>query len=91
MALSRFDSLNPGAGDIWIDLVVVEAITPLLGAPVVPLGQSIDMGDIRVIGCRVVWGEHTCDIDACPNCLARRVSVAQSRLMLPADTVRVMH
>lgn len=89
--LVLYNSLDRARGKCLIDLSVVDAITPLLGAPIPPRGESIDMGDIRVIGCRVDAPEWTVSVDACPIRLARQVSFVQGRLMLPADIINARH
>jgi len=75
--LVKFAALQAGVGECWLDLLKVSSIWPLLGAPFVPEGESIDLGTVVEIGCRACCEGKLFDLTVLPNELAAQVATAR--------------
>ena len=53
MPIAKFALLQNGIEACWLDLLKVSSIVPILGAPIPPEGEDLEMEDIRAIGSRV--------------------------------------
>lgn len=78
MPLVKFEPLQHGIDQCWIELLKVSSIWPLLGAPAAPEGETVDLGMVREIGCRVGVEGKIFDLTVLGEDLATQVAAART-------------
>jgi hypothetical protein len=91
MSLVKFDALQPGIGECWLNLLAVDSIWPLRGVPTsVPLAEIRDISQTEVIGCRVAVGPNTFELAVSHDELAAAVREAIAKAAYRIGRVRLI-
>ncbi len=89
--LVKYDALQPGMVECWLNLLAVDSIWPLCGVPNSDqLAEISDISQTTVIGCRVAVGQNTFDLAVSHDELAAAVREAIAKAVYRIGRVRLV-